>query len=151
MAIKCEICEREFKTTQGRRGHMTFVHQMTNTSVPVAKPVTEQQTRELEGRIEQLTSKLELLDERLTNLSSKVEKQAEQQKRFGEYIITNGAYCWVKDPRINKCKYGLEQLPERYEKLSRFIQYEFAGIQDDIIWEIALVRPEFERRSHKLK
>lgn len=52
MAIKCEICEREFKTTQGRRGHMTFVHQMTNTNVQVAKPVPEQQTRELEGRIE---------------------------------------------------------------------------------------------------
>lgn len=140
MVVKCEICGREFKTTQGLRGHKTFVHQMTGSSKPRAT-----------SAIEQLTSKLELLDERLTNLSSKVEKQAEQQKRFGEYIITNGAYCWVKDPRINKCKYGLEQLTERYEKLGRFIQYEFAGIQDDIIWEIALVRPEFKRRSHKLK
>jgi len=126
------------------------VHQLT-TSKPPTRLATEQQPSKLKELVEQLTSKLELLDERLTNLSSKAEKQAEQQNRFGEYIITNGTYCWVKDPRINKCKYDLEQLTERYEKLSRFIQYEFAGIQDDIMWEIVLIRPEFMRRSHKLK
>ena len=140
MVVKCEICGREFKTTQGLRGHKTFVHQMTGSSKPRAT-----------SAIEQLTSKLELLDERLSSLHKRVDKQTEQQKRFGEYIITNGAYCWVKDPRINKCKYGLEQLTERYEKLSRFIQYEFAGIQDDIWWEICLMRPESKLRNHKPK
>ena len=105
MVVKCEMCGREFKTTQGLRGHKTFVHQMTSSSKPRATQA-----------LEELTRKLELLDERLANFTIRVDK-----------------------------------LAERYEKLSRFIQYELAGIQDDIIWEIALVRPEFKRRSHKLK
>ncbi len=140
MVVKCEICGREFKTTQGLRGHKTFVHQMTGSSKPRAT-----------SAIEQLTSTLKLLDERLSSLHKRVDKQTEQQKRLGEYIITDEAYCRVKDPRINECKYGLEQLTERYEELSRFIQYELAGIQDDILWEVCLLRPEFKRRSHKLK
>ena len=143
--VQCKLCGKVVRTTQGLRGHMTFVHQLTTTSKPPTRLATEQQPSKLEERVEQLTSKLELLDERLTNLSSKAEKQAEQQKRFGEHIVTNGAYCWVKDPRIDKCKDDLEKLTERYEKLSRFIQYEFAGIQDDIMWEIALTHPEFRR------
>jgi len=140
MVVKCEICGREFKTTQGLRGHKTFVHQMTGSSKPRAT-----------SAIEQLTSTLKLLDERLSSLHKRVDKQTEQQKRLGEYIITDGAYCRVKDPRINECKHDLEQLAERYEKLSRFIQYELAGIQDDILWEVCLLRPELRSRSQKLK
>ncbi len=151
MAIKCEICEREFKTTQGRRGHMTFVHQMTNTSDPPTRLITEQQPNKFGERVEQLTSKLELLDKQFSDLNTRVDKQAEQLKRFRECIITDRAHCLVKDHRINKYKHDLEQLAERYEKLNHFIQHEFAGIQDDIVWEISLMYPELKKRSCKVK
>lgn len=49
MSALCEFCNREFKTTQGLRGHKTFVHGITKLSCrPVTRPATEQQRGELE-------------------------------------------------------------------------------------------------------
>ena len=57
MAVKCEMCGKELRTTQGLRGHKTFVHQLTSTSKPPARIATERQLIKLEERVEQLTSK----------------------------------------------------------------------------------------------
>ena len=151
MAVKCEMCSREFKTTQGLRGHKTFVHQLTRASAPAVRLVTEQQSSKLEERVEQLTSKLELLEARSSDLNTRVDIQAEQLKHLGEHIFSDGAHCLAKDLRIDQYKHDLEQLAERYEKLNRFIQYEFAGIQDNILWEIYLMRAESKKPNYKPK
>lgn len=116
MAVRCEMCGREFKTTQGLRGHKTFVHQMTSSGKPPPRLATDQQSSKLEERVEQLTSKLQLLDKRLSNLNI-----------------------------------GVDKLADRYEKLSRYIQYELAGIENDVMWEIRLLGPALKIRSHKPK
>jgi len=55
--VKCELCGKEFKNTQGLRGHMTFVHGKTGSSAILSAPVaTEQRLSELETRLEKLES-----------------------------------------------------------------------------------------------
>ena len=64
MSATCEICGKEFRTTQGRRGHMTFVHQMTTINDPSARLATEQ-VSELTMQVSQLTEQLNGLAEQL--------------------------------------------------------------------------------------
>ena len=48
---RCEICGKEFKNTQGLRGHKTWVHGITtSTQHPAAQLATEQRL----GKLEQL-------------------------------------------------------------------------------------------------
>lgn len=57
MSVKCEICGKEFKNTQGRRGHMTFVHQLTSSGSKSATPLAiEQKLSKLEERLDKLES-----------------------------------------------------------------------------------------------
>jgi small-conductance mechanosensitive channel len=55
MSVKCELCGKEFKNTQGRRGHMTFVHHMSSSSSKSATPpATGQPPSTLEERLQKL-------------------------------------------------------------------------------------------------
>ncbi len=56
MTVNCEICGKQFKNTQGLRGHKTFVHQMTTTHDPVTRLATEQELDQLTTRLEKLES-----------------------------------------------------------------------------------------------
>jgi len=58
VSVKCEICGKEFKNTQGRRGHMTFVHQMTSSS---GKPITSLTTQQQLGKLKDRLDKLEAI------------------------------------------------------------------------------------------
>ena len=51
---------------------------------------------------------------------------------------------------ITKFCYDLGQLKINLKRLSRFVQYEFAGLDNDIIWELYLDRPELKSKL-KLK
>lgn len=47
--VKCELCNKEFKNTQGLRGHKTFVHGQTGSSKILSAPAaTEQRLSEVE-------------------------------------------------------------------------------------------------------
>ena len=53
--VTCELCGRQFKNTQGLRGHRTFIHgdgSLSNTSD--AQAATEQQLSKLEDRLQKL-------------------------------------------------------------------------------------------------
>ena len=48
--VKCDLCGREFKTTQGLRGHKTFFHQQAQFAADtgsVAPPATQELLRKL--------------------------------------------------------------------------------------------------------
>ncbi len=47
MSAVCEICGKEFKNTQGLRGHKTFVHQVTSLKESPTRLATEQELNKL--------------------------------------------------------------------------------------------------------
>jgi hypothetical protein len=54
VSVKCEICNREFKNTQGLRGHKTFVHQIHSSSSKSATPLATEQLSKLEERLQKV-------------------------------------------------------------------------------------------------
>lgn len=50
--VTCEICGRQFKNTQGLRGHKTFVHgEYSPSSASATRAATEPHLGKLEGRL----------------------------------------------------------------------------------------------------
>ena len=53
--VTCEICGKEFKNTQGLRGHKNFVHNIGSLgSVSATRAATELQLNKLEERLDKL-------------------------------------------------------------------------------------------------
>lgn len=83
MSINCEICGRQFKNTQGLRGHKTFVHgDGSSSSVSATQAATEMPLSKLEKRLEQLEyatglREASILDKTLNNEKPLTEKLAE--------------------------------------------------------------------------
>ena len=144
MSVTCEICGKEFKNSQGLRGHKTFVHQITTTQEPPARLATEQELGIVEEKLELLYAQVEQLDELLSNLVSKVDRQAEQVSKLAVQVNSAQAKDQKLTREITKFRYDLGQLGVELKRLSRFVQYEFAGINNDIIWGMYLDSPELK-------
>lgn len=81
--VKCELCGQEFKTTQGLRGHKTFVHHQTGSSkLPAATLATEQQLNELSSRLEEAEGLAQYANEQVEQISEKVKEFSEQLKEL---------------------------------------------------------------------
>jgi len=85
MSVTCEICGKEFKNSQGLRGHKTFVHQMTTTHDPVTRLATEQELDQLTTRLEKLESITGLKEpsslDRLLGTDKPITEQLERHTR----------------------------------------------------------------------
>ena len=149
MGVTCEICGKELKNTQGLRGHKTFVHQITTTHDLPARLATEQEPGIVEEKLEMLSAQVEQVDALLSNLVSKVDSQAEQISKLKVQLSSTQSEDRKLSREITKCSYDLGQLKINLKRLSRFVQYEFAGVKDDIIWELYLDRPELKRYSKR--
>ena len=95
MSAVCKICGKEFKNTQGLRGHMRFVHQVTNskesptglnTKQGLSKPENITGIREL-SELERLLSNTEkLLTEQVSDLTKQVSQLNEQVNQPSEQV-----------------------------------------------------------------
>ena len=82
--VQCELCGKEFKNTQGLRGHKTFVHGITGSNKqPVARLATEQALSELECRLEQVEEITQLDAERVTE---QLEQHTHQLAELSEQL-----------------------------------------------------------------
>ena len=75
MRTECEICGKEFKTTQGRRGHKNFAHQLTASTEAPSRLAAKQQQMNLDEVIEMFEKELELLNQLLTLICSIIKDQ----------------------------------------------------------------------------
>lgn len=153
MSIKCEICGKEFKTSQGLRGHKTFVHQMSATQDPPARLATEQELIEVEDPVKQLVTLLKQIVDLLNKQYSMVADLTQYRHSIGEQAkkLTARVSSTETENRklaqeVSKRHHDLVQLEIDLKRLSRYVQYEFAGIDNDIIWELCLDRPELKNK-----
>ena len=82
--VQCELCGKEFKNTQGLRGHKTFVHGITvSNKQPVTRVASEEKLSEMERRLDQLEETTHLDAERLTE---QLEQHTQQLAELSEQL-----------------------------------------------------------------
>ena len=95
MSAVCKICGKEFKNTQGLRGHMRFVHQVTNskesptglnTKQGLSKPENITGIRELSELEKLLTEQVSDLTKQVSQLNEQVNQPSEQVSKLTEQL-----------------------------------------------------------------
>ena len=109
MDTTCEICGREFKTSQGLRGHKNFKHQMAKLKEPPAPPVTEQKLNKLEERRGEVELNVESPDPGLLNKHSETE------------VTITGQLEYLTD-QVEEYTSQLVEISENVSKLSEEVQ-----------------------------
>jgi len=117
MSVKCDICGKEFKNTQGLRGHKNFVHSATGSGIghPVAQQTTQQQlSSNLSTRVttEQRLSQLENRFARLEHVTG-VRETDELEKLLG-----------ITDTPLTE---RVAQLSEQLSKLTEQLKSEYVS------------------------
>jgi septal ring factor EnvC (AmiA/AmiB activator) len=117
---------------------------------PPARLATEQELSIVEEKIKLLHEQIEEVENLLSNLVSKVDKQAEQVNKLTSQLSIAQSEDRRLNTEITRCQHAIGQLSIDLKRLSRYIQYEFAGVDDSIIWELCLDKPVLKSRI-KLK
>ncbi len=68
--VTCNICNKEFKNTQGLRGHKNFVHEDTGNTEIATGATTGQQLSKLEQQLSELGARLEVTGQLVEQLAS---------------------------------------------------------------------------------
>jgi len=126
MSIKCEICGKEFKTSQGLRGHKTFVHKITSSSAksptPLATEQLEQHTRqlaELSVQLKELSQQVKLAanSTEVHVISRQVAQLSEHARKHDRWLTTSPAMLFLsqKSPDCPAFLLDLNRLKERVD------------------------------------
>ena len=138
--VACNICGKEFKNTQGLRGHKTFIHGITgsNTQQPVTRLASEQQVSMLEDRLEKLervtglresdlgfsltedeplTDKLTNITEQVTKLGDTVSKLSDTVSKLSEDLELAKVSKAMVDADKEYYDKRLDELKEAHNKL----------------------------------
>ena len=131
--VSCDICGKEFKNTQGLRGHKTFVHRNGSpNSAPVTRVASEQQVSLLEDRLQQLErvtglresdldfslNDTEPLTDRLTNITEQVTKLSDTVSKLSEEVELSKVTRDVESEEFSK---RLTDLREAHNRQSAVI------------------------------
>jgi len=141
--VTCELCGRQFKNTQGLRGHKTFIHgdgSPSNTSA--AQAATEQQLSKLEDRLQNLervtglresdlldsptdgqlpiTEQLGQLTQQLGQLTQQLGQLTQQVNKISEDVEMTQVAKVLSDKclaQLDKVTFQLESLKDAHNKL----------------------------------
>ena len=131
--VKCELCGKVVRTTQGLRGHRTFVHcNGSPNSALVTQVASEQQVSLLEDRLQQLErvtglreldldfslSDTEPLTDRLTNITEQVTKLSDTVSKLSEEVELSKVTRDVENEGFSK---RLTELREAHNRQSTVI------------------------------
>ncbi|MFC1907564.1 hypothetical protein ACFLW8_05710 [Chloroflexota bacterium] len=98
MSTECEICGKDFKNTQGLRGHKTFIHQLTTSTEAPSRPEDEFQEINLDEVIETFINCAELEHRLVALICSVLEDQNTR--------ITELETCDITEKRMSRlCPY----------------------------------------------
>ena len=122
MSAVCDICGKEFKNTQGLRGHKNFVHGHTGSSKMLSAPAaTEQPVSRLRARLGLTDSKTEPITEQLSNIENRLTKleSITGVKELSELEKLLGITEKPITEQLERHTHQLAELSEQLENLSR--------------------------------
>ncbi len=126
--VSCDICDKEFKNTQGLRGHKTFVHRNGSpNSALVTRVASEQPVNLLEDRLQQIEritglresdldfslSDTEPLTDRLANITEQMTKLGDTVSKLSEEVELSKVTMEVESEEFNKRLTDLQEAHNR--------------------------------------
>ena len=128
--VTCEICGRQFKNTQGLRGHKTFVHGYSSpSSTSVTPAAAEEQLSKLEDRLEKLEyitglRKVSILDRQLNTEKPLTEKLNEftQQLNSLAYQLASLSSNTASDNDMERISERITQLTQQLSSYSKWFK-----------------------------
>ena len=127
--ITCEICGKEFKNTQGLRGHKNFVHSNGSSTDSATQTAAESQLSKLEVRLEKLeyiTGLAEMnalkdilsndkpLTEKITEVTEQLNHLTQQLTNFSSNTASNGDLHNINE-RVSQLTQQLSNFNKRLE------------------------------------
>jgi len=126
--VKCDICGKEFKNTQGLRGHKFFRHGIKDSKQQLtARPAAEQPLSELESRLEQGEELARVNTERLTE---QLEQYTHRLTELGEQLndLTRQVSLGPTNNSYDRLTRRIAQLTEQVSRNSRWLTPDDMGL-----------------------
>ncbi len=140
--VECELCGKEFRTTQGRRGHKTFVHNIRADHSKVSgMPASIER-----DKLATSNSSLDAIEEKLGNLVdrvTKVESTIEELSETFENQFTYMALLATKNETQHLAS-TLKLIKQQVDKHDRWLN--FRGLHEAVIGLTGGPIADIERR-----
>ena len=127
--VTCEICGKEFKNTQGLRGHKNFVHNNGSSITTATLAANEQQLSKLEARLEKLEyitglTEPSMLDDVLGNNKPITEKLIEVTEQLNHLTqqLTNLSSNTASNRELHNISEKVSRLTQQLSNCSKWFE-----------------------------
>ena len=122
MSVKCEICSKEFKTTQGLKGHKNFVHDRNTAEELPTQMTTEERLGDLEEFVKEFVIQTARIPELLRTYLDLIKHHDGINGSLITLLQDMKSKCGELDSKTNRCRTDVELLDKTIQRVSRFVQ-----------------------------